>query len=151
MPSSAGGVTARFNQAAAADSLEHPLTATVLVIEDDEMVAEVVRINLSAEGYEVVHAPSGPAGLAVAAQQHPDVVLLDIVLPDTGGWEILERLREETHDDDLPIIVMASRAMPADRVRGYNSGATAYLNKPFTAAELSEKVREAVEDSSPQP
>lgn len=123
------------------------MPATVLVIEDDETVAEAVRINLTAEGYEVVHAPDGPSGLAAAARRPPDVVLIDLVLPEADSWSVLTDLREHAHPD-LPIIVLASRVMPVDKVRGYNLGATAYLNKPFTAGELAEKVRDVVADAT---
>ena len=122
------------------------MSATVLVIEDDEMVAEVVTIALTAEGYRVVHADTVQAGLASAEQQPPDVVVVDLGLANADGGETVAHLRTSSGGAEVPVIVMASRAMPADRVRGYNLGASAYLAKPFTAEELSEKVREAIAD-----
>ena len=122
------------------------MSATVLVIEDDEMVAEVVTIALAAEGYEVVHADTAEAGLASAEQQPPDVVIADLGLVNADGGQTIATVRTAGGGAEVPLIVMASRAMPADRVRGYNLGASSYLTKPFTAEELSEKVREAITD-----
>lgn len=127
------------------------MSATVLVIEDDEMVADLVRAALAPDGYSLVHAPNGEAGLSAVADESVDVVLFDLGVHETDPWGVLSRLRTHADDTDLPIIVLSTRAMPADKVRGYNLGATAYLSKPFTAAELSEKVRDAVADASHRP
>ena len=121
----------------------------VLVVEDDEMTAEVVRVNLEAEGFEVVHALNGAAGLAAIAQHRPDLVLLDVMMPEIDGWTVLTRLREDPITQDLPVIMVSAKAMPADQVRGYNLGANAYLPKPFSSSELVEKVRHVLEDSEP--
>ena len=122
------------------------MSATVLVITDDEMVAEVVTIALAAQGYAVVHADTADAGLASAEQQPPDVVIVDLGLANADGGQTIAKVRTAGGGTEVPLIVMASRAMPVDRVRGYNLGASAYLTKPFTADELSEKVRDAIAD-----
>ena len=119
---------------------------SILLVEDDEMVAEVVRINLEAEGYTVVHAPNGAAGLAVIAQSAPDLVILDVMIPEVDGWAVLTRLRDEAATRSLPVIMLSAKAMPADQVRAYNLGATAYLTKPFSAEELVEKVAVVLSD-----
>ena len=124
------------------------MASTVLVVEDDEMVADVVRINLEAEGFVVVHAPNGAAGLAAIAQQRPDLVLLDVMMPEVDGWTVLSRLREDPATATLPVIMLSAKAMPADQVRGYNLGANGYLPKPFAAPDLIEKVRHVLSDSS---
>lgn len=124
------------------------MSTTVLVVEDDEMVAEVVRVGLTAHDYAVVHASTPEAGVAVAAQQRPDLVLLDVTRLETGGWEALASIRNEAGLDDVPIIVMSPRTLPADQVRGYSLGVTAYLTKPFTVEELLASVREAVPTGS---
>lgn len=121
----------------------------VLVVEDDEMVADVIRVNLEAEGFEVVHALNGAAGLAAVAQHHPDLVVLDVMMPEIDGWTVLTRLRDDPMTKDLPVIMLSARVMPADQVRGYNLGANAYVPKPFTSDELMEKVRHVLEDSAP--
>ena len=122
------------------------MTHKILVVEDDEMVAEVVRVNLEADGYEVAHAANGAAGLAAVVQQVPDLIVLDVMMPEVDGWTVLTRLRDDAATRHLPIIMLSAKAMPADQVRGYNLGATAYLTKPFSATELSEKVRQVLAD-----
>ena len=123
------------------------MATTVLVVEDDEMVADVVRINLEAEGFTVVHAPNGAAGLAAIAQQCPDLVLLDVMMPEVDGWTVLTRLRDDPATAKLPVIMLSAKAMPADQVRGYNLGANGYLPKPFSAPDLIEKVRHVLSDA----
>ena len=122
------------------------MTQRILVVEDDEMVAEVVRVNLEAEGYEVTHALNGAAGLAAVSQQMPDLVVLDVMMPEVDGWTVLTRLRDDMATRHLPIVMLSAKAMPADQVRGYNLGANAYLTKPFSATELIEKVRQVLAD-----
>lgn len=122
------------------------MTHKILVVEDDEMVAEVVRVNLEADGYEVIHAANGSAGLAAVSQQIPDLIVLDVMMPEVDGWTVLTRLRDDAATRHLPVIMLSAKAMPADQVRGYNLGATAYLTKPFSAPELSEKVRQVLAD-----
>ena len=122
------------------------MAQSILLVEDDEMVADVVRINLEAEGYDVVHAPNGAAGLAVIAQSPPDLVILDVMLPEVDGWTVLGRLRDDPVTRSLPVIMLSAKAMPADQVRGYNLGATAYITKPFAAAEVVEKVTQVLSD-----
>jgi DNA-binding response OmpR family regulator len=124
------------------------LAATVLVVEDDEMVADVVRVNLEAEGFEVVHAPNGAAGLAAIAQRRPDLVLLDVMMPEIDGWAVLTQLREDQATRDLPVIMLTAKAMPADQVRGYNLGADGYVPKPFASADLIEKVHHVLADAA---
>lgn len=122
------------------------MAQSILLVEDDEMVADVVRINLEAEGYDVVHAPNGAAGLAVIAQTPPDLVILDVMMPEIDGWTVLTRLRDDAATRSLPVIMLSAKAMPADQVRGYNLGATAYLPKPFSATELVERVTQVLAD-----
>jgi DNA-binding response OmpR family regulator len=121
---------------------------TVLVVEDDEMVADVVRINLTAQGFEVLHAPNGAAALAAVAQERPALVLLDVMMPEMDGWTVLSRLRETTDTTSLPVIMLSAKAMPADQVRGYNLGANGYLPKPFSSAELIAKVEQVLQDAN---
>lgn len=123
------------------------MSATVLVIEDDEMVADVLRINLERAGLSVEHAPSADAGMAAAEQHRPDVVILDLKLT-TLGWDVLTRLQSQRATRDLPVIVLASRAMPADQVRAYNLGATAFVTKPYATEDLLARVYQALDDAA---
>lgn len=124
------------------------MATTVLVVEDDEMVADVMRVNLEAEGFTVVHAPNGAAGLAAVEQERPDLVILDVMMPEVDGWTVLTRLRDNPRTANLPVIMLSAKSMPADQVRGYNLGANGYLPKPFEAAELMEKVRDVLSDAT---
>ena len=124
------------------------MAATVLIVEDDEMVADVVRINLESEGFEVTHAPNGAAALAAIEQSQPDLVLLDVMIPEIDGWGVLTRLREDQATARLPVIMLTAKAMPADQVRGYNLGANGYLPKPFSSTDLIEKVRQVLQDTA---
>src|SRR5687767_12895828 len=99
-------------------------SAQVLVVEDDEMIADVVRITLSLEGYNVTHVTDGAAALSTMAMSRPDIVILDLMLPDIGGWEVLSQMRADPLTADTPVIVMTAKTMPADEIRSYNLGAS---------------------------
>jgi two-component system, OmpR family, response regulator VicR len=104
-----------------------------LVIEDDPAYARLVRLHLEASGYQVQHFDRGEAGLAALAELVPDVVILDVVLPDMNGFEILRRIRE---DSSVPIVMLTSRGEERHKVQGLMLGADDYVTKPFGAAEL---------------
>lgn len=120
------------------------MSATVLVVEDDEMVAQVIQVGLEAQHFTVLHAATPEAGVAAAGQSRPDLVLLGVSRLESGGWDALERMRTDAAIADVPVIVMSPRTLPADEVRGYSLGVTGYLSKPFSAEELLETVREAL-------
>jgi DNA-binding response OmpR family regulator len=125
------------------------VTATVLVVEDDEMIADVVRLSLQPEGFKVSHVTNVDAALATIQKSPPDLILLDITLPEAGTAGVIEDVRSRPHMADVPVIVMAARAMPADQVRIYNVDAAGFLPKPFYPRELVETVR-TVMDAVPQ-
>lgn len=110
----------------------------VLVIEDEPDIRELVEGHLTREGYRTIVAGDGRSGLREFYQHRPDLVLLDIMMPEMDGWEVCRRIREVS---DTPIIVLSARAAEADRVRGLNLGADDYLLKPFGQAELLARVR----------
>lgn len=105
----------------------------VLVIEDDPAYARVVRLNLEASGYRVAHASSGLAGLALVDDFRPDLIILDVMLPDMDGLEVCRRVREQS---DLPIVMLTARGSEQHKVQGLLTGADDYVTKPFSAAEL---------------
>ena len=113
-------------------------TGRVLVVEDDEAIADVLRRTLRQEGHEVRSAGDGVAALAMAEEFVPDVVILDLGLPKLDGAEVLRRLRRES---DVPILVLTARAELDDRVEGLDSGADDYLVKPFERRELLARMR----------
>ncbi|MBM3949494.1 MAG: response regulator transcription factor [SAR202 cluster bacterium] len=114
------------------------LATRVLVIEDESSIADFVRRGLAQRGFEVQVAATGADGLAAALQRPPDLVVLDLMLPDTDGLEICRQLRAH---GDVAIIILTARHQVGDRVRGLEAGADDYLPKPFAFEELLARIR----------
>src|ERR1700678_2200382 len=114
----------------------------VLVVEDDASIMLGLRMNLEAEGYEVVSAEDGEAGLSVARTEQPDVMILDVMLPKLNGFQVLQTVRREGLT--MPIIVLSARTGEADKVTGLELGAEDYVAKPFSLAELLARIRAAL-------
>ena len=128
-----------------AKTMEKPLT--VLIVEDTLELAEVIQATLENMGLDTVHAPHGNKALDKFNEIDPDVVLLDIGLPDMTGWEIMDVLkaRYEEAIDEMPIIIIISAYDdPANRLVGKLQGVHSYLIKPFTADEIERTVNEAI-------
>ncbi len=117
------------------------MTTRVLVVDDDEQIRRTLRINLRAHGYDVTVAADGAAALRAAADTRPDVVVLDLGLPDLEGTEVIAGLRGWTA---VPIIVLSARAESTDKVQALDAGADDYVTKPFGMAELLARLRAAV-------
>jgi len=115
---------------------------SVLVVEDDASIALGLRINLEKEGYSVRIAGDGEAGLEAARATTPDLVILDVMLPNMNGFEVLQTLRREGFA--MPIIVLSARTGEMDKVTGLELGAEDYVAKPFSLAELLARVRAAL-------
>ncbi len=113
----------------------------ILLIEDEPQMRRFLRITLQGHGYRLVEAETGQEGLMQAATRNPDVVLLDLGLPDLDGLEVTKRLREWTH---TPIIVISAREQEQDKVKALDAGADDYLTKPFSAGELMARIRVAL-------
>ena len=114
------------------------LTGRVLVVEDDEDIADVLRRSLRQEGHEVRSATGGADALRQAVEFVPDIVVLDLGLPDMDGVEVCRRLRS---DGDVPILILTARTDTEDRVEGLDAGADDYLAKPFEREELLARMR----------
>jgi DNA-binding response OmpR family regulator len=115
--------------------------ARVLVVEDERDVAELLRYNLAKEGFDVAIAPHGADALRAAREQQPDVILLDIMVPQLNGWEVCRRLKEDPETRAIPIIMVTGRAEEGDKVLGFELGADDYVTKPFSPRELVARVR----------
>lgn len=113
------------------------MAAKVLVIEDEKALSRVVRYNLEKDGYKVLVAEDGEAGLALARREKPDLVILDIMLPKLDGLAVCKTLRQ---DSQVPIIFLTAKKSEVDRVLGLKLGADDYVTKPFSVAELSARV-----------
>ena len=114
----------------------------VLVIDDEAPIRLLCRVNLEAEGMEVLEASDGPTGLEMARERAPDVVLLDVMMPGLDGWHVAESLLEDERTTDIPIIFLTARAEFRDRARGLDIGGIDYVTKPFNPLELAPLVRE---------
>ncbi len=118
---------------------------TILVIDDEPQIIRALRTILQARRFQVITAQNGETGLALAAVQHPDVIILDLGLPDIDGVEVCRRLREWTQ---TPIIVLSVRDSERDKVLALNQGADDYLTKPFGIDELIARLRVALRHSA---
>jgi len=116
-------------------------TRTVLLIEDDDSIAEPLVFGLEHEGMRVLHAPTGAQGLDLARREQPDLVLLDVMLPDMDGFAICRTLRQESA---MPILMLTARGQEMDRVMGLELGADDYIVKPFSFRELVARIRAAL-------
>jgi DNA-binding response OmpR family regulator len=112
---------------------------TILVIEDEPHIVMGLKDALTFEGYRVVTAGTGKEGLALARAERPNVVLLDLMLPDLNGYQVCEDLRR--HDAFVPIIMLTARSQEADKIRGLDAGADDYVTKPFSVGELVARIR----------
>jgi DNA-binding response OmpR family regulator len=122
---------------------------TVLVIDDQRELAELVRRALEREGFDVILATNGESGLRVARDHRPDLVVLDLTMPDLDGLEVCRQLRADPRRSTMPIIVLSARASAADRALGLEIGADDYVIKPFEARELVARVRAVLRRANP--
>jgi len=112
---------------------------TILVIEDEPHIALGLKDALEFEGFSVLEAATGKAGLATAQKDRPDAVLLDLMLPDLNGYQVCEELRRT--NQFVPIIMLTAKSQEADKIRGLQAGADDYVTKPFSIGELVARIR----------
>lgn len=113
----------------------------ILLIEDEKEIQELVSYNLSREGYDVKVAGDGRKGLEMVNAEHPDLVLLDVMLPELDGYEVCKAIRSNNETINLPIIMLSARDEVADKVIGLELGADDYVTKPFSPRELLARVK----------
>ncbi len=113
------------------------MSETILVIEDDALQADVVKLLLSQVGYDIVLARDGLEGLRRMYETQPDLVLLDLIMPNMDGWEVCRRIRDMA---TVPIIIMTSRRSDEEKIKGLRLGADDYIVKPFNPAELTARI-----------
>jgi DNA-binding response OmpR family regulator len=114
---------------------------SILIVEDDETLQQTLAYNLEKEGYRIVLANDGSTGLEMARSQEPDLVILDVMLPELDGLSVCRILRREM---DVPIIMLTARSSEVDKIIGLDSGADDYVTKPFSLGELLARVRAAL-------
>ena len=120
----------------------------VLVVEDEPAVARTLRISLTAHGYDVDIAKDGTRALMLTAANHPDVVLLDLGLPDLDGIEVLRRIRQTS---TVPVVILSVRDAEQQKIAALDAGADDYVTKPFSIGELLARLRAATRRKSPTP
>ncbi len=120
----------------------------VLVIDDEPQIRRLLRVTLEANGYEVFDAATGQDGIAQAAQCRPEIILLDLGLPDLDGVEVLKRIREWSR---VPVIILSVRDRENDKIAALDAGADDFVTKPFGSGELLARVRTTLRRSQPQP
>jgi two-component system phosphate regulon response regulator PhoB len=112
----------------------------VLVVDDEPDVLLLCRLNLEQRGHEFLEAADGSKGLQLARERHPDVIVLDLMLPGMSGYDVLETLQGDGDVSGIPVLVLTAKSLRADRERSHGLGASAFLTKPFLPVELCEMV-----------
>jgi len=113
----------------------------ILIVEDEEAIATLLEYNLTMEGYGVTIARDGEEALMNIEEAHPDLIILDWMLPKTSGIELCRRLRSKPDTQNIPVIMLTARSEENDRIRGLETGADDYLTKPFSTSELIARTR----------
>ncbi|MGQ9476059.1 MAG: response regulator transcription factor [Actinomycetota bacterium] len=119
----------------------------VLVVDDDPMVTRLVRINLELENFEVEEAWDGRTAMRMMRENRPDLLVLDIMMPQMDGWEMLKMIREDDQLRDLPVVVLTAKVQEEDIARGWRMGADGYIVKPFNPVILADSLRKVLEAS----
>lgn len=122
---------------------------TILIVEDAEYLLRFARMNLNIEGYTVLEAHTAHQGLEAALESRPDLVILDVALPQLQGWELLAQIRSHVDLHALPVLVLSDSAKPDDERRARRMGAVAYLVKPISAGQLVRHVKRALDRPPP--
>jgi DNA-binding response OmpR family regulator len=117
----------------------------VLVVDDEAPIRLLCRVNLEADGMEVIEAADGQTGLAMARSEQPDVILLDVMMPTMDGWQVAEQLVDDAQAGQIPLVFLTARAELRDRARGLELGGVDYITKPFDPVELASVVQGLLE------
>ncbi|MFZ5881039.1 MAG: response regulator transcription factor [Chloroflexota bacterium] len=117
--------------------MSSPTAKRILCIEDETEMIDLIRLILGRRGYEVKGATGGKEGLQIIRAEHPDLVLLDLMMPDMDGWEVYQQMKADEKTRDIPVIVVTAKAQNIDRVLGIHiAKVDDYVTKPFSPQEL---------------
>lgn len=122
--------------------------AKILVIDDDIAINELIKVNLELAFYKVVTALDGNKGYALAKQEQPDLIILDVMMPEVDGYTVAKRIRENESTKDIPIIMLTALNMLQNKVQGFNIGVDDYLCKPFEMEELLVRIKALLKRSN---
>lgn len=117
----------------------------VLLVDDEQAIRTICRVNLEGDGFSVLEAEEGSEALAQVRREHPSLVLLDVMMPGLDGWSVAEQLSADPETRDIPVVFLSARATSEDRLRAQELGAVGYVVKPFDPLELAEIVRNVLE------
>ena len=113
----------------------------ILIVDDEKQLVSLVSLHMKMSGYEVLSAKDGEEALAIAREEAPDLIILDLMLPKMDGWEVCKRLRTESNIGDIPVIMLTARSEAGDKLKGFECGADDYVTKPFSPRELVARVK----------
>ncbi len=125
------------------------MSKRILIVEDEKNIIDIVSFNLSREGYDTMEAMDGKTGLQLALEQDPDLILLDLMLPEMNGFDVCRSLREQGRT--TPVIMLTAREEETDKVMGLELGADDYITKPFSMRELLARIRANIRRSDMAP
>jgi len=126
-------------------------TARVLIVEDNIDNYELVRYLLERDGHEVLWARSGREGVSMARADQPDLILMDLTLPEMDGWTATQTLKSQPATAAIPVIALTAHTLPGDRKRALEVGCDGYLSKPLNLAQFSQSIAEALAKNPPRP
>ena len=121
----------------------------ILLVDDEPSIVKMVGKRLEVEGFEVLVAMDGQEALAKAQAEHPDLIILDLMLPKLNGYEVCTMLKQDTRHQKIPVILFTAKTQDKDEKLGMECGANVFVRKPFRAPELLEKIRELIAASQP--
>ncbi len=126
---------------------DHKSKKRILCIEDEPEMIDLIRLILGRRGFEVLGAAGGKAGLDSVRAEHPDLVLLDLMMPDMDGWEVYQQMKADEATKNIPVIVVTAKAQSIDKVLGLHIAKVAdYISKPFSPQELLNSVEKTLKD-----
>lgn len=108
----------------------------ILTCDDEKHIVRLIQVNLERQGYEVITAHNGAECLEKVKEDRPDLIVLDVMMPEMTGFEVLEALKKDPETESIPVIMLTARAQDADVLRGWQGGVECYLTKPFNPMEL---------------
>lgn len=117
----------------------------VLLIDDDPEILSVIRLAMKVKGHTMLGALSGPEGIELARKELPELILLDVMMPDMDGYEVYQKLAEDEDTRDIPVMFLTAKAKLEYREKGLAMGAKGYITKPFSVEELLKRMEEAAE------
>ena len=110
----------------------------VLIVDDEEGIRVLCRVNLQLAGYDVLEASNGMTALDMARRDKPDLIFLDVMMPQMDGWDVLRALKEDSATASIPVVMLTARTSEADQIRAWGEGILEYLAKPFNPVTLEE-------------